>query len=167
MRGEGERVGGGGSVKPTLLAIARVLIGGVFLWSAVSKGADLRTFAEDAANYQILSPRLAPLWAVALPGVELLTGVLLLLGVWAEASAAIVAALLSLFIVALSQALLRGIDLRCGCFGGADLATWGTVVRDAVLLVPAVGVTFWGPGRWSLSGRISGQSSADASSKEA
>ncbi len=153
------------SLKHALLACARILIGAVFLWSAISKGADLRTFAEDAANYQMLSPRLAPLWAVALPGIELLAGGMLLLGVWTEASAAIVAVLLGLFIVALSQALLRGIDLRCGCFGGADVATWGTVARDIVLVLPALAVVRWGPGRWSLAGRFSGQSSADASSR--
>jgi uncharacterized membrane protein YphA (DoxX/SURF4 family) len=155
------------SVKPTLLALARVLIGAVFLWSAISKGADLRTFAEDTANYQMLSPRFSPLWAVALPGIELLAGGLLLLGIWAEACAALVAALLGAFIVALSQALLRGIDLRCGCFGGADLATWGTVTRDVILLLPAFAVLRWGPGRWSVPGLGSGQVTADASSKGA
>jgi len=49
---------------------------------------------------------------------------------------------LAAFIAGLSQALLRGIDLRCGCFGGDELATWGTVARDFALLVPAVAVAW-------------------------
>ena len=51
------------------------------------------------------------------------------------------------FIVGLTQALLRGIDLRCGCFGGDDVATWWTVVRDVAILLPALAVSVWGPGR--------------------
>ena len=50
------------------------------------------------------------------------------------------------FILGLSQALLRGIDLRCGCFGGAELATWGTVARDALILAAIVPVIWLGSG---------------------
>ena len=47
-----------------------------------------------------------------------------------------------LFVAGLSQALLRGIDLRCGCFGGDEAADWWTVLRDLVMLVPALVVLF-------------------------
>jgi uncharacterized membrane protein YphA (DoxX/SURF4 family) len=139
-------------MKGMLLTLGRVLVGAAFLWAAVTKLSDFPTFAEEIANYQVLPASLVPWFAATLPGVELLTGVLLIVGYWARTSAAIVTVLLLVFIVALSQALLRGIDLRCGCFGGSDAATWGTVVRDLVMLVPAAAVTFAGAGRWALEG---------------
>jgi hypothetical protein len=40
---------------------------------------------------------------------------------------------------------LRGIDLRCGCFGGSELATWSDVVRDGLLLAAAALVAWRGP----------------------
>jgi len=137
-------------MKAFLLTASRVLIGGAFLWAAVTKVVDLSTFAEEIANYQLLPPAFVPWFAVMMPGIELVVGVLLVAGVWARGSAAIAATLLLVFIGALSQALLRGIDLRCGCFGGADVATWGTVTRDVALLVPAATVAVWGAGRWRL-----------------
>jgi hypothetical protein len=60
--------------------------------------------------------------------------------VWASAAALVAAALLAIFTAGLSQALLRGIDLRCGCFGGAERATWLTVLRDVALLGAALAI---------------------------
>jgi putative oxidoreductase len=125
---------------------ARVALGLVFIAAAVTKLPDLRTFAEEVANYQLLPAMLVPLAAVAFVGAELVLGASLLAGIWVRASAVLAGAMLVVFIVALSQALVRGIDLRCGCFGGADVATWGTVARDVgLLVVAAVAVRFGEP----------------------
>lgn len=137
-------------MKALFLTVGRVVVGVAFLWAAWTKVTDLPTFAEEIANYQIMPPVTVPWLAAALPGIEILAGLLLLVGYWARPAAAVISGMLVVFIVALSQALLRGIDLRCGCFGGADVATWGTVVRDVVMLIPAVAVTFAGAGRWAL-----------------
>jgi hypothetical protein len=80
-----------------------------------------------------------------LPGVELLCGALLLANRGARAAATLLSVLLAVFIAGLSQALLRGINLTCGCFGGAEVATWGTVVRDVVILAAAL-ATAWASG---------------------
>jgi uncharacterized membrane protein YphA (DoxX/SURF4 family) len=133
-------------MKRALLAASRVLVGGIFIWAAVSKISDPRSFGEDIANYQMLPPALVPWLAAAVPGIELVAGGLLVLGVWSRAAATVITGLLLVFIAALSQALLRGINLKCGCFGGADLATWGTVGRDLVILLPALAVLLWGGG---------------------
>lgn len=125
---------------------ARVVLAGVFLYASATKLPDLHAFSEDVANYQLLPAILVPVVAPAVVGVELVAGIALLLGVWARAAAAVLGGLMLVFVVGLSQALLRGIDLRCGCFGGADLATWWTVARDVALLVPAIVVLRFGPG---------------------
>jgi len=140
-------------MKRIVLAASRIVIGALFVYAAATKMEDLRLFAEEIANYQLLPASLVPLVAAALPGIEIAAGLLLMAGLWTRPAAALVSAMLVVFIAGLSQALLRGIDLRCGCFGGSDEATWGTVVRDVAMLVLAVLVLVGGPGGWSVDRR--------------
>ena len=132
------------------LTVLRLAVAGIFLYAAVGKLADVQAFAEELANFRVLLPATVPLAAAALPGVELLVGVLLAVGIATRAAAAAASGLLLVFTAGLSQALVRGIDLRCGCFGGADVATWGTVVRDLLMLAPALLVLRGGAGRFAL-----------------
>lgn len=144
---------GSTTVRDAVLLVARVGLGALFLYAALTKLPDMGAFAEEVADYQVLPARLVPLVAAALPGIEVVAALLLLVGAWVRPAAAVLTTMLLVFIAALAQSLLRGIDLRCGCFGGADLATWGTVWRDVALLVPAVVVLAGGGGRLTL-GRL-------------
>jgi len=90
------------------------------------------------ANYRVVPAALVPFVASAVVGIELLGGIALVAGVMERAAAAVIACLLVAFIAFLSQALLRGIDLRCGCFGGDEPASWWTVARDLLMLAAAV-----------------------------
>ena len=130
-----------------LVLASRLLLGGVFLYAAATKVPDMAAFARDFANFRLVPPRLVPYGASAVVGVEVMVGLALATGLAARAGALAGAGLLIVFVGALAQALLRGIDLRCGCFGGDELATWWTVARDALLLVPAAFVLWLAPGR--------------------
>jgi uncharacterized membrane protein YphA (DoxX/SURF4 family) len=123
-----------------LLVATRVALGALFLWAAVTKLPDMKGFAQDVANYRIVPALLVPYVAAAVVGVELLAGLALISGVMARPAAVVVAGLLVAFIAVVAQALLRGIDLRCGCFGGDEPASWWTVARDALMLAAAVAV---------------------------
>jgi uncharacterized membrane protein YphA (DoxX/SURF4 family) len=127
--------------------VVRLVLGALFLWAAATKVPDMAAFAESVANYRLLPAALVPAASAAVIGVEVAAGVLLLTGRLARGAALAAAALLSVFTLGLAQALLRGIDLRCGCFGGAESATWWTVLRDVVMLAGAVLVAARGPGR--------------------
>ena len=137
-------------MKALALAVLRLVLAGIFLYAAATKLVDMRSFAEELANFHVLPAGMVPIVAAGIPGIEILIGILLVIGVAARAAAAVSAGLLVVFIAALSQALVRDIDLRCGCFGGSDVATWGTVARDVVMLVPALLVLAGGPGRLAL-----------------
>ncbi|BDG07104.1 MauE/DoxX family redox-associated membrane protein [Anaeromyxobacter paludicola] len=134
-------------MRPVLLALARAALGALFLYAAATKLPDMAAFATDLANYRMLPAALVPAAAAAVVGIELAVGALLVLGIAARAAALVTAAMLVFFVAGLSQALLRGIDLHCGCFGGAEAATWGTVLRDLPMLAAAVAVAVGGPGR--------------------
>ncbi|MGC4122382.1 MAG: MauE/DoxX family redox-associated membrane protein [Myxococcales bacterium] len=134
-------------VKEILLALIRVGMGVAFVWSASSKFPNMQVFAEETANYRMLPAVLVSFFAVSLAGVELLTGILTTLGVAVRATASVMGLMLVAFIIALSQALLRGIDLRCGCFGGSELASWWTVARDVAMLAACLFLAKAGGGR--------------------
>ena len=116
----------------------RIVLGALFIWAAVTKLPDMAGFAQDVANYRVVPAALVPFVASAVVGIELLGGIALVAGVMERAAAAVIACLLVAFIAFLSQALLRGIDLRCGCFGGDEPASWWTVARDLLMLAAAV-----------------------------
>jgi len=122
------------------LAVCRIVLGGLFIWAAVTKLPDVAAFAQDVANYRVIPAALVPILAAAVVGIELLAGIALVTGVMERPAAAVLAVLLAAFTGLLTQALLRGIDLRCGCFGGDERASWWTVVRDLVMLAAAVAV---------------------------
>ena len=54
--------------------------------------------------------------ALIIPWLELIIGVFLIFGLFLEGTTSIVIALLVFFIIILSQAVFRGIDVHCGCF---------------------------------------------------
>jgi uncharacterized membrane protein YphA (DoxX/SURF4 family) len=101
----------------------RVVLAGVFIYASLHKISDPATFAQSIQNYHMM-----PLWstnlpALYLPWLELLAGIFLLVGFWTRASAAALSGLSCLFIVGLTQAVMRGIKLHCGCFSSAGEAS--------------------------------------------
>ena len=79
------------------------------------------------------------IFAVAIPLAECVIGSFLVFSRWVRLSAAAVSAMLVVFIIALSQAALRGLDVSCGCFGGAfSSGPLPAILRDLLLLVPSI-----------------------------
>jgi len=140
-------------VKGFVLAACRIVVGGLFLWAASTKVPDMAKFAEEVANYRLLPAALVPAVAAMVVGIEIVAGVLLVVGAWARPAAIVVSGMLGVFILGIAQALARGIDLKCGCFGGEEAASWLTVVRDLAILAPALAVAIGGPGRLALASR--------------
>jgi putative oxidoreductase len=129
-------------VRRGIVLLARLALGAIFLYAAATKVPDMAAFAKDVANYRLLAAALVPFVAAVVVGIEIVVGLALVTGLWARAAALVAAGMLVVFVAGLSQALLRGIDLRCGCFGGDDAADWWTVLRDLAMLVPALVVLF-------------------------
>lgn len=105
-------------------------------------------FARVIYRYQVigpnatLPPQVPNLFAVTLPWIELLAGLLLILGVWRREAALLCGLLLLSFVLAVGSTLWRGIDIQnCGCFSlGSEgrKAGLGLVVADAALFVAAL-----------------------------
>lgn len=79
----------------------------------------------------------------ATPWIELVAAVLLIVGLWTRAAAAVIGALLVMFIVMLLWVIMRKMSVECGCFG--DISPfckgpvgWCHIYQDIVMLAVAM-----------------------------
>jgi uncharacterized membrane protein YphA (DoxX/SURF4 family) len=101
---------------PAVITLLRVALGLVFIVASLDKIQHPESFATNIANYRLLPYRLINVSAIVLPWIEIVTGTLLVLGVWIRAAGIMTCGMLVMFIAAISQALLRDLDISCGCF---------------------------------------------------
>jgi uncharacterized membrane protein YphA (DoxX/SURF4 family) len=121
-----------------LLFVLRLILGGVFFYASFDKIAHPEALAKILWYYRILPGDLINLLALFLPWLELLTGLLLIIGYWEKAATLLVAGMLAIFIAALSMALSQGIDINCGCFSTTSKARSpiiNLIIRDILMLV--------------------------------
>jgi len=124
---------------PAALFLSRLLLAGVFFVSARSKLHDRRGFVQLVVAYRILPLPLARLYGHLLPWLEAGLGLWLLLGVAARWAGALAGLLLLSFAFAVTTNLLRKRrHLACGCFGSHETLGPATLLREVLLLLPAL-----------------------------
>ena len=101
---------------PWLTIRVQLALGVIFVVAALPKIADPPSFAHMIYNYKIIPWALINPMALVMPWIELLCGLALILGIWKDTARAIIAAMLLVFIVAISINLVRGNAIDCGCF---------------------------------------------------
>jgi uncharacterized membrane protein YphA (DoxX/SURF4 family) len=117
--------------------LVRVALGALFIYASMDKIANMPDFAKIIHNYKILPVQIENLLAVFLPWLEFITGLCLIIGRFERAALLIVSAELVVFIIALSQALIRGLDISCGCFSVKPSSTsevWLRIIEDIFML---------------------------------
>ncbi len=138
---------------PLLIALLRVGLGAVFIVASIDKIQNPEAFATTIANYRLLPYKFINGMAIALPWLEIITGTFLILGVWIKANTVIVWGLLLVFSIAISQALVRGLDINCGCFTTnpvAERMSWWTLIWDLIWLCWGGLVWVFDRGHYSL-----------------
>lgn len=129
--------------------LARLFLGGVLVYAgAVKVGRPLTSQrAVQAYELPFLSMDVAGWVGLALPFLEIVLGLLLVLGLFTRPVAAISTVLMLVFVVGIAQAWARGLTIDCGCFGGGgQIAASDTkypqeIARDASFA--AAGAWLW------------------------
>ena len=130
-------------VWPWVATALRVGLGAVALVAGLAKLSDLPESVRAVRAYQLLPEGLAVLIGNALPLVEVILGVLLVLGLFTRVSAAAFGLMLVAFCIGIGSAWARGLAIECGCFGGGgviDPANTSYVLdllRDVALITVA------------------------------
>lgn len=100
-----------------LKTAVRWLLAVLLVWAALSKIANLNEFHASIVAYRLPLPNgLLRLTAMVLPWLELLCGILLVIGGARRAALLWAMVLFAVFVVATGQAWARGLDISCGCF---------------------------------------------------
>jgi len=125
--------------KAYLVLIARLVLSAAFLFAALPKIQDPVAFAASVEGFRVVAGPSALWVALALPWLELVIGVGLLIPQIRRGSALLIVGLLALFIGLHASAWSRGLDISCGCYGQSDTPAnylW-LILRNAALLAAA------------------------------
>lgn len=115
--------------------IARLILAGLFIYAGTIKLIQPDTFLSDIESYRMMPYALAWLTAFYLPPLEIVFGLGLLLPKFRKPSAYLLLLLTVVFILAITAAWLRGLDISCGCFGSSEEPAnylW-LIVRDLLI----------------------------------
>ena len=125
-------------LKNMLVLICRIFLGFLFIYASLEKILQPEEFAKQVGYYKALPIGLENLLAIVLPWTELIVGICLLAGLLVDGATLLSIIMNLVFILAISQAMLRGIDITCGCFKvSADSEKLGlhTIIRDIIFLI--------------------------------
>jgi protein-disulfide isomerase/uncharacterized membrane protein YphA (DoxX/SURF4 family) len=124
---------------------ARLVVGGVWIVAGLLKIGDPAGNVRAVRAYQLLPESLAQLVGHALPTLEIVIGVCLVLGLVTRWVALLSSLMLGAFIIGIASAWARGLEIECGCFGGGGGPAKGAsgaypweLARDAGLLLLSV-----------------------------
>lgn len=102
---------------PYILWLGRIVLAVIFLWAAWGKISDPQGFARAMWNYRMLPESVVPYLAIGMPLLEAVAAVAILLPPLSKGGSLAILGLLVVFIVGLTSAWARGLDVDCGCFG--------------------------------------------------
>ena len=125
-----------------ILLILRLTLGGIFIYAGALKIADAQQFALAVHHFRLTPWTASVLIAVYLPWLEVLSGLALIVRRLPLGAALALTAMTAVFLIALTSASARGLDISCGCFGREEHKIQThfpqLFLRDAALLAASV-----------------------------
>jgi hypothetical protein len=118
--------------------LLRIGLGLLFIGASYYKILSPGAFAHEIYNYKILPPWIINPMAITMPFVQLFCGLALVFDKGAKGASLLIWLMLLTFSAAIASALLRGLNIACGCFkSGGSPATWLTFGRECLFLALA------------------------------
>lgn len=135
-----------------LLFLFRILLGFIFIYAGIEKIIDPEGFAKSISNYRLFPFAFINIFAITLPWIELVSGILLISGVAVKENSFIITVLLGVFVVAIAVSLIRGLNINCGCFGtdGGSQVGLQKIIENILLMIAGIILIYFGGGKISL-----------------
>lgn len=124
--------------------VARLAVGGIWIWAGLLKLPDPAGSMEAVRAYELLPQSLVEPVGYLLPVLEVVLGLALVLGLMARGAALLSTALLVVFVVGIASAWARGLQIDCGCFGDGGVNANASrqypweIVRDVALVAASL-----------------------------
>jgi putative oxidoreductase len=131
---------GSGSIRWIRLALA-IAIGGAFIYAGWVGISDPLELADNVASFKILPNFAVVPFALSMPIFEIMTGLLMIVGLIRRPAALGLTIMTAIFCVAIASALARGLVIDCGCFGSSIPSRermWIDLGRDTLLLAGTI-----------------------------
>jgi putative oxidoreductase len=116
----------------------------VLVWSGVEHLKNPFAFLTSILRYRIIQGQIATFVAAVLPVFQTVLAAMMILGISRRATSLAAALLLTAFSLVQMSALLRGLDIGCGCFGAsnnAPITVWS--VARVSMLAAVVWLAYW------------------------
>jgi len=137
-----------------LTLLFRLVVGITFIWASVYKIIEPGDFAKSIWFYHLVPGNIINLSAIILPWLELLCGVCIILGIFYRGSIVWINVMMVVFIIALTSAVMRGLDIDCGCFKAAKSSggsTLNSLLLDLGLIILTIQLWLSRSKKWMLS----------------
>jgi len=126
--------------------LSRLVLGSIFIFASLDKIKDPGAFSDNIENYLMLKTWMVNPFAVIIPSLEFFCGLLLILGIRVKEALLYIFVMLGMFIIALTQATMTGINTSCGCFSshaGAHPVGWDRIFQDLGMVFLCFVIYFW------------------------
>ncbi|WP_263972309.1 MauE/DoxX family redox-associated membrane protein [Spongiactinospora rosea] len=140
-----------------MTTVARLVVAGVLIVAGWLKIGNPALSVRAVEAYELLPGAVATVVGYGLPILEIVVGVLLVVGLLTRIAGAISALLMLAFVIGIASAWARGLRIDCGCFGGGGELAAGEdpeylleIVRDFGIALLAAWITIRPPGRFAL-----------------
>ncbi|PZG10403.1 DoxX family protein [Nonomuraea aridisoli] len=146
---------------PWVTTVARLVLGGVLIAAGGLKIGNPADSVVAVKAYQLLPESVAVPVGYALPILEIVVGLLLVVGLLTRVAGVIAGVLMFAFVFGIAWAWANGLRIDCGCFGGGGQLAAGQepaylldIVRDFGLVLLAAWAVRFPPGRFALDGAL-------------
>lgn len=117
------------------LLAARFFLAFIFIYAGADKISNPSGFSQAIQNYRLFPIEIINFFAITLPWIELICGLLLLFGISVRENSLIIFSLLFVFTLAVAISMIRGLNFDCGCFGKPSPIGWKKLGENFLMLV--------------------------------
>jgi uncharacterized membrane protein YphA (DoxX/SURF4 family) len=135
-----------------IILLLRLVVGATFVYAAWDKVLAPHAFAIAVRGYQIVPVGVSNVFAIGLAWAELVSGILLIAGLFTRQAAGATFLLLGMFVGALAIVMVKGLVVDCGCFQSEGGSQTGPLLmaRNILMMAACIVIMKYDRGAFAL-----------------